>query len=99
MNIEWARTSHNNTQGDVSKHVREPQDDEGLRGAVRGVMETLGVEYVADVTASDLTQNRGGFVLMRGGASLVAIHRILGHNSLNITQRYLDHLVWADLAQ
>jgi integrase len=62
-------------------------------------METLGVEYRADTTASDLAQNRGGLVLMREGASLVAIQRILGHNSMNITQRYLGHLSRADLAQ
>ena len=76
-----------------------PRTAKAYRRTVRETMETLGVEYVADVTASDLAQYSGGLVLLRGGAYLVVVERIVGHSSLSTTQRYLDHLERADLAQ
>jgi site-specific recombinase XerD len=37
--------------------------------------------------------------LLRGGASLIVVQRILGHSSLSTAQRYLDYLERADLAK
>lgn len=36
---------------------------------------------------------------LRMGASLVVVQKMLGHSSLSTTQRYVDHLERADLAQ
>ena len=36
---------------------------------------------------------------LRMGASPVVVQKVLGHNNLSTTQRYVDHLERADLAQ
>jgi len=76
-----------------------PRTAKVYRRAVREAVETLGIKYVADVTAFGLAQYRRGLVLLRGGSPLEVVQRILGYNGLSITQRYLDHLERADLAQ
>ena len=76
-----------------------PRTVKAYQRAVREAMKTLGVEYVADVTASDLAQYCHGLVLLKGRPPLKVIRRILGRTRLSTTQRYLDHLERADLAK
>ncbi len=67
-----------------------------LRQLVDELMETAGISKAISPHSFRHTY---AMMLLRRGANLVAVQKLLGHASLSTTQRYLDHLDIRDLKQ